>query len=84
MVTKGYLYMEPPLMIRKKILEGVYSSAEIDQMAYKIEGEDLYLIATSEHPVIGMFINKTLKRRFAFENNCLFYVFQKGDRLSMV
>ncbi len=62
MVTKGYLYMEPPLMIRKKILEGVYSSAEIDQMAYKIEGEDLYLIATSEHPVIGMFINKTLKK----------------------
>ena len=62
MVSKGYLYMEPPLMIRKKILEGVYSKAEIDQMAYKIEGEDLYLIATSEHPVIGMFINKTLKK----------------------
>ncbi len=62
MVSKGYLYMEPPLMIRKKILEGVYSKAEIDQMAYKIEGEDLYLIATSEHPLIGMFMNKTLKK----------------------
>src|SRR3989344_5254800 len=54
--------MEPPLMIRKSILEGVYSKAEIDQMAYKIEGEDLYLIATSEHSLIGMFINKTLKK----------------------
>jgi len=62
MVSKSYLYMEPPLMIRKKVLEGVYSKAEIDQMAYKIEGEDLYLIATSEHPLIGMFINKTLKK----------------------
>lgn len=62
MVKKGYEYIEPPLMIRKKILEGVYSKAEIDQMAYKIEGEDLYLIATSEHPIIGMFINKTLKK----------------------
>jgi len=60
-VPKGYLYIEPPLMIRSKILRGVYSKAEIDQMAYKIEGQDLYLIATSEHPLIGMFIDKTLK-----------------------
>ncbi len=60
MVSKGYLYIEPPLMIREDVLRGVYSKAEIDQMAYKIEGEDLNLIATSEHPVIGMFINKTL------------------------
>lgn len=62
MISKGYNYIEPPLMIRKKILEGVYSAKEIDQMAYKIDGEDLYLIATSEHPVIGMFINKTLRK----------------------
>lgn len=62
MVKKGYEYIEPPLMIRKEVLEGVYSKAEIDQMAYKIEGEDLYLIATSEHPLIGMFINKTLRK----------------------
>lgn len=62
MVKNGYEYIEPPLMIRKEILEGVYSKAEIDQMAYKIEGEDLYLIATSEHPLIGMFINKTLRK----------------------
>jgi seryl-tRNA synthetase len=62
MVSKGYKYVEPPLMIRKSILEGVYSAADIAQMAYKVEGEDLFLIATSEHPLIGMFIDKTLKK----------------------
>ena len=60
MVSKGYEYIEPPLMIRKEILEGVYSNSEIEAMAYKVENEDLHLIATSEHPLIGMFINKTL------------------------
>jgi seryl-tRNA synthetase len=62
MIRQGYQYTEPPLMIRKDILSGVYSNSEIEQMAYKIEGEDLYLIATSEHPLIGMFINTTLKK----------------------
>jgi len=62
MVSKGYEYIEPPLMIREEILKGVYSKEEIEQMAYKIENEDLYLIATSEHPLIGMFINKTIKK----------------------
>jgi seryl-tRNA synthetase len=62
MVSQGYNYTEPPLMIRKKVLEGVYSNEEIEEMSYKIDGEDLYLIATSEHPLIGMFINKTLKK----------------------
>lgn len=62
MIKYHYNYVEPPLMIRKKILEGVYSNAEIQQMSYKVEDEDLYLIATSEHPVIGMFIDKTLKK----------------------
>lgn len=62
MVSHGYEYVEPPLMIRKEVLDGVYSAADIAQMAYKIEGEDLYLIATSEHPLIGMFINKTLRK----------------------
>ncbi|MFH1307997.1 MAG: serine--tRNA ligase [archaeon] len=62
MVKEGFEYVEPPLMIKKEILSGVYSNAEIEQMAYKIEGEDLYLIATSEHPLIGQFINKTLKK----------------------
>lgn len=60
MVKHGYEYLEPPLMIRQNILDGVYSKSDIDQMAYKIQDEDLYLIATSEHPVIGMFQNKTL------------------------
>ncbi len=62
MVSQGYLYVEPPLMIRKTVLEGVYSNQEIEQMSYKVEGEDLYLIATSEHPLIGMFINRTLRK----------------------
>ncbi|MBL7055771.1 serine--tRNA ligase [Candidatus Woesearchaeota archaeon] len=62
MVEHGYEYVEPPLMIRKEILQGVYSNEEIDAMSYKIEGEDLYLIATSEHPLIGMFIGKTLRK----------------------
>jgi len=62
MVRQGYIYVEPPLMIRKRVLEGVYSNEEIADMSYKIQDEDLYLIATSEHPLIGMFIGKTLKK----------------------
>lgn len=62
MVEQGYEYTEPPLMIREEVLKGVYSGNEIEEMAYKIEGEDLYLIATSEHPLIGMFINKTIPK----------------------
>ena len=62
MVKHGYVYTETPLMIRRNILEGVYSKAEIEQMSYKIDGEDLYLIATSEHPLIGLFIDKTLRK----------------------
>jgi len=63
MIKQGYAYIEPPWMIREHILTGVYSAAEINAMAYKIEGEDLYLIATSEHPLIGMFIGKTLEKK---------------------
>ncbi|MEK6926675.1 MAG: serine--tRNA ligase [Nanoarchaeota archaeon] len=63
MIEKKFEYIEPPLMIRKEILDGVYSNSEIEQMAYKIEGEDLYLIATSEHPLIGQFIGKTLLKK---------------------
>ncbi|MDO8516685.1 MAG: serine--tRNA ligase [Nanoarchaeota archaeon] len=62
MIKNGFLYVEPPLMIKKEVLTGVYSNNEIDAMAYKIEGENLYLIATSEHPLIGQFINKILKK----------------------
>tara|TARA_Y100000310_G_C20703671_1_gene832482 strand:+ start:16019 stop:17299 length:1281 start_codon:yes stop_codon:yes gene_type:complete len=63
MISKDYQYIEPPLMIRKEILDGVYSKAEIDQMSYKIDGEDLYLIATSEHTLIGLFTNKTIPQK---------------------
>ncbi len=62
MVKQGFEYIETPLMIKKEILSGVYSHEEIEQMAYKVEGEDLYLIATSEHSLIGQFINKTIKK----------------------
>ena len=62
MVKEDFQYIETPLMIKKEILEGVYSNEEINIMSYKIEGEDLYLIATSEHPLIGQFINKTLPK----------------------
>ena len=63
MIKKDFLYVEPPLMIRKEVLTGVYSNAEIDAMAYKMDGEDLYLIATSEHPLIGQFIGKTVQKK---------------------
>ena len=63
MIKKKFEYVEPPLMIKKEVLDGVYSSAEIDAMAYKGDGEDLYLIATSEHPLIGQFISKTLQKK---------------------
>tara|TARA_Y100000310_G_scaffold147939_2_gene147207 strand:+ start:6777 stop:8066 length:1290 start_codon:yes stop_codon:yes gene_type:complete len=61
MVKEGFEYVEPPLMIREEVLNGVYSNSEIEAMSYKVEGEDLYLIATSEHPLIGQFIGQTVK-----------------------
>jgi len=63
MVKQDFQYVEPPLMIRKNILDGVYSGDEIEQMAYKIKDEDLYLIATSEHPLIGQFIDQTINKK---------------------
>jgi len=63
MLKKGFKYVEPPWMIRKKVVEGVMSFAEIKAMMYKIEGEDLYMIATSEHPLIGMFMDRILKKK---------------------
>ncbi|MGV8150262.1 MAG: serine--tRNA ligase [Candidatus Woesearchaeota archaeon] len=60
MIEKGYTLVEPPLMIKKEICDGVVDFEFFKNMAYKIDGEDLYLIATSEHPLIGMFINKTI------------------------
>jgi seryl-tRNA synthetase len=60
MLNKDFIYVEPPLMIKRDVLDSVYSTAEIEAMGYKIQGEDLYLIATSEHPLIAQFIGKTL------------------------
>ena len=57
MIDRGFTYVIPPYMIRSNVVEGVMSFAEMDAMMYKIEGEDLYLIGTSEHSMIGKFIN---------------------------
>lgn len=60
MIDRGFTYCVPPFMIRSNVVTGVMSFAEMDAMMYKIEGEDLYLIGTSEHSMIGKFINTTL------------------------
>lgn len=60
MIKQGFSYVIPPFMIRRKVVEGVMSFTEMENMMYKIEGEDLYLIGTSEHSMIGRFIGKTL------------------------
>lgn len=57
MINKGFTYCIPPYMIRSNVVTGVMSFAEMDAMMYKIEGEDLYLIGTSEHSMIGRFID---------------------------
>ena len=61
MIDRGFTYCVPPFMIRSDVVTGVMSFAEMDAMMYKIEGEDLYLIGTSEHSMIGKFIDQTLK-----------------------
>lgn len=61
MIDRGFTYCIPPYMIRRNVVEGVMSFAEMDAMMYKIEGEDLYLIGTSEHSMIGKFINTVTK-----------------------
>ena len=63
MINKGFTYMIPPFMIRSNVVTGVMSFAEMDAMMYKIEGEDLYLIGTSEHSVIGGFIDTILEEK---------------------
>ena len=60
MINRGFTYCVPPFMIRSNVVTGVMSFAEMDAMMYKIEGEDLYLIGTSEHSMIGKFINTLL------------------------
>ncbi len=60
MINRGFTYCIPPFMIRSQVVTGVMSFAEMDAMMYKIEGEDLYLIGTSEHSMIGKFIDTIL------------------------
>ena len=61
MINKGFTYCIPPFMIHKDVVDGVMSFAEMEAMMYKIEGEDLYLIGTSEHSMIGKFKGQILK-----------------------
>ena len=61
MIERGFTYCVPPFMIRSDVVTGVMSFAEMDAMMYKIEGEDLYLIGTSEHSMIGKFIDTILQ-----------------------
>ena len=60
MISKGFTYCIPPFMIHGNVVEGVMSQTDMDSMMYKIEGEDLYLIGTSEHSMIGRFIDQIL------------------------
>ena len=62
MINKGFTYCIPPYMIRSDVVTGVMSFDEMDAMMYKIEGEDLYLIGTSEHSMIGKFKNQILRK----------------------
>ena len=61
MISKGFTYCIPPFMIRSDVVSGVMSFEEMNNMMYKIEGEDLYLIGTSEHSMIGKFKGQILK-----------------------
>ena len=61
MIDRGFTYCVPPFMIRSNVVTGVMSFAEMDAMMYKIEGEDLYLIGTSEHSMIGKFIDTIIQ-----------------------
>lgn len=63
MIDRGFTYVVPPFMIRSNVVTGVMSFAEMDGMMYKIEGEDLYLIGTSEHSMIGKFIDTILDEK---------------------
>ncbi|MCD4666411.1 serine--tRNA ligase [archaeon] len=63
LTKKGYMLCFPPQMLRRKSYEGVTDLADFENMLYKIEGEDLYLIATSEHPIAAFYQNETLKKK---------------------
>ena len=80
MINRGFTYCVPPFMIRSDVVTGVMSFAEMDSMMYKIEGEDLYLIGTSEHSMIGKFIDTFFRRDAAPDADQLFSLFPQGKR----
>ena len=63
MIDRGFTYCIPPYMIRKSVVQGVMSFEEMEGMMYKVEGEDLYLIGTSEHSMIGKFMIQSLQKK---------------------
>ncbi len=69
MINRGFTYCVPPFMIRSNVVTGVMSFAEMDAMMYKIEGEDLYLIGTSEHSMIGKFIDQIVPEEETSKNS---------------
>ena len=80
MIDRGFTYCIPPYMIRSNVVTGVMSFDEMDAMMYKIEGEDLYLIGTSEHSMIGKFIDTiTPEEELPKTLYKLFSMFQKGE-----
>ncbi len=79
MIDRGFTYYVPPFMIRSDVVTGVMSFAEMENMMYKIEGEDLYLIGTSEHSMIGKFIDTILDEdRAAPDADQLFPLLPQG------
>ena len=80
MIDRGFTYCVPPFMIRSNVVTGVMSFAEMDAMMYKIEGEDLYLIGTSEHSMIGKVHRHSSQGGRASEDaDQLFSVLQKRE-----
>jgi len=63
MIEKGYIPVSPPLMLRREVLEGVTDFSTFEEMIYKIEGENLYMIATAEHPLVAMHMNEILEEK---------------------
>ena len=81
MIDRGFTYCIPPFMIRSNVVTGVMSFAEMEAMMYKIEGEDLYLIGTSEHSMIGKFIDTIIpEEELPKTLNKLFAMLQKRKR----
>ena len=81
MIDRGFTYYVPPFMIHGNVVNGVMSFSEMENMMYKIEGEDLYLIGTSEHSMIGKFIDTILpEKESAPDPDQLFALLPQGGR----